>query len=90
MFGDVLPYASRKIIESCYRLKNKRYQVLRDIYPNIPFHYIHGVCQDAAERISSLRRNRARQYSREIFNEIVKHLGLGKRGLRGRRIRRYL
>jgi hypothetical protein len=90
MFGDVLPHASRNIIESYYRLKNGRYRVLRDIYPNIPSHYIHGLCQDAVERVSSLRRNKARQYSREIFNEIVKHLGLGKRGLRGRRVVRYL
>jgi putative transposase len=79
MFGDVLPHASRNIIESYYRLKNGRYRVLRDIYPNIPSHYIHGLCQDAVERVSSLRRNKARQYSREIFNEIVKHLGLGKK-----------
>jgi hypothetical protein len=26
----------------------------------------------------SLRRNMARQYSREIFDELVKYLGLGK------------
>jgi hypothetical protein len=60
------------------------------MYPNIPSHYIYGLCQDAAERVSSLRRNKARQYSREIFDELVKHLGLGKRDLRSRRIRRYL
>jgi hypothetical protein len=90
MLGDVLPHASRNIIENYYRLKNGRYRVLRDIYPNIPSHYIHGLCQDAVERVSSLRRNRARQYSREIFDELVKYLDLGKRGLRGRRIKRYL
>ena len=78
MLGDVLSHASRNIIENYYRLKNEKCRELRNIYPNIPSHYIHGVCQDAVERISSLRRNRARQYSREIFNEIVKHLGLGK------------
>jgi mRNA-degrading endonuclease RelE of RelBE toxin-antitoxin system len=90
MFGDVLPYASRKIIENCFRLKNKRYRVLRNIYPNKPFHYIHGLCQDAAERVSPLRRNNARQYSREIFDELVKYLSLGIKDLGGRRIRRYL
>ncbi|MFZ8824808.1 MAG: hypothetical protein ACO2O0_11795, partial [Desulfurococcales archaeon] len=81
-------------LESCYRLKNGRYRVLRDIYLNIPSHYIHGLCQGAVERVSSLRRNKVGQYSREIFNEIVKHLGLGKRilkkDLRSRRIVRYL
>ncbi|MDT7889928.1 MAG: hypothetical protein RQ885_13270, partial [Desulfurococcales archaeon] len=87
---DVLPHASRNIIESYYRLKDEKYYELRDIYLNIPSHYIHGLCRDAVERVSSLRRNRARQYSREIFDEIVKHLGLGKRGLRGRRVVRYL
>jgi IS605 OrfB family transposase len=90
MLGDVLPHASRNIIESYYRLKNEKYRELRSMYPNIPSHYIHGVCQDAVERISSLRRNRARQYSREIFDELVKYLDLGKRGLRGKRIREYL
>jgi len=90
MLGDVLPHASRNIIESYYRLKDEKYHELRNIYPDIPSHYIHGLCQDAVERISSLRRNRARQYSREIFDEIVKYLNLGKKDLRGRRIVRYL
>ena len=71
---NVLSHASRNIVESYYRLKNEKYHELRDIYPNIPSHYIHGVCQDAVERISSLKRNRARQYSREIFNELVNYL----------------
>jgi hypothetical protein len=78
MLGDVLPHASRNIIENYYRLKNGKYRELRNIYPDIPSHYIHGLYQDAVERVSSLRRNKARQYSREIFDELVKHLGLGK------------
>ena len=90
MLGDVLPHASRNIIESYYRLKNEKYYELRNIYPDIPSHYIHGLCQDAIERISSLRRNRARQYSREIFDEIVKYLNLGKKDLRSKRLVRYL
>jgi len=90
MLENVLPHASRNIIESYYRLKNEKYQELRNIYPNIPSHYIHGLCQDAVERISSLRRNRARQYSREIFDELVKHLDLGKKDLRSKRLVRYL
>ena len=47
MLGDVLPHASRNIIESYYRHKDEKYYELRDIYPNIPSHYIHGLCQDA-------------------------------------------
>jgi hypothetical protein len=90
MLGDVLPHASRNIIESYYRLKNEKYHELRNIYPNIPSHYIHGVCQDAVERVSSLRRNRAKQYSREIFDELVKYLNLGKKDLRSKRLVRYL
>jgi predicted metal-dependent hydrolase len=90
MLENVLPHASRNIIENYYRLKNEKYRELRNIYPDIPSHYIHGLCQDAVERVSSLRRNRARQYSREIFDELVKYLNLGKRDLRGRRIVRYL
>jgi putative transposase len=66
MFGDVIPHASRNIVKSYYRLKNGRYRVLRDIYPNIPSHYIHGLCRDAVERVSPLRRNNARQYSRDL------------------------
>ena len=90
MLGDVLPHASRNIIESYYRLKNEKYHELRNIYPDIPSHYIHGVCQDVVERISSLRRNRARQYSREIFDELVKYLNPGKKDLRSKRLARYL
>jgi hypothetical protein len=40
MLGDILPHASRNIIEGCYRLKNGRYRELRNIYPDIPSHYI--------------------------------------------------
>ncbi|MDT7889152.1 MAG: hypothetical protein RQ885_09295 [Desulfurococcales archaeon] len=78
-------HPSRNIIENYYRLKNGKYRELRNIYPNIPSHYVHRVCQDAVERVSSLRRNRARQYAEEIFDELVKHLGLGERilGVRG-------
>jgi hypothetical protein len=47
---------------------------------------MYGLCRDAVERISPLRRNKARQYSREIFDELVKYLNLGKRDLRGRRL----
>jgi hypothetical protein len=90
MLGDALTHASRNIIENYYRLKNGRYREPRISIQIFPSHYIHGVCQDAVERVSSLRRNKARQYSGEIFDELVKHLGLGKKDLRGRRIRRYL
>ena len=86
MLGDVLSHASRNIVESYYRLKNEKYHEIRNIYPNIPSHYMHGVCQDAVERVSPLRRNKARQYSREIFEELVKYLNLWKRDLRGRRL----
>ncbi|MDT7887350.1 MAG: hypothetical protein RQ885_00050 [Desulfurococcales archaeon] len=79
MLENVLSHASRNIIENYYRLKNGKYRELRKVYPNIPSHYIYGLCQDAVERISSLRRNRARQYAEEIFKEIVKYLNLGKR-----------
>jgi hypothetical protein len=90
MLENVHPHASRNIIESYHRLKNEKYRELRNIYPDIPSHYIHGVCQDAVERVSSLRRNRARQYSREIFDELVKHLNLGKKDLRSKRLVIYL
>jgi putative transposase len=40
MLGDVLSHTSRNIIENYYRLKNGRYRELRNIYPDIPSHYI--------------------------------------------------
>jgi hypothetical protein len=48
-------------------LRNKKCRELRNIYPNIPSHYVHGVYQHAAERVSSLRRNKAGQYAEELF-----------------------
>ncbi|MDT7887888.1 MAG: hypothetical protein RQ885_02800 [Desulfurococcales archaeon] len=86
MLGDVLPHASRNIMGNYYRLKNGKYRELRNIYPNIPSHYVHGVCQDAVERVSSLRRNRAGQYAEEIFNEIVKYLNLGEKDLKNKKL----
>jgi hypothetical protein len=88
MLGDVLPHASRNIIENYYRPKNEKYHELRKVYPNIPSHYVHGVCQDAAERVSSLRRNKARQYAEEIF--LTKYLGLGEKDLKNKKLVKYL
>jgi hypothetical protein len=94
MLGDVLSYASRNIIEKYYRESSylEEWEVSRakEYLSQYSIHYIHGLCQDAVERVSSLRRNRARQYSRGIFDELVKYLGLGKKDLRSRRIKRYL
>jgi hypothetical protein len=36
MLGDVLPYASRNIIENHRILRNEKYRELRNMYPNIP------------------------------------------------------
>jgi putative transposase len=44
MLGDVLFYASRNIIENHRILRSEKYQELRNIYPNIPSRYVHGVC----------------------------------------------
>ncbi|MDT7887531.1 MAG: hypothetical protein RQ885_00975 [Desulfurococcales archaeon] len=45
------------------------------MYSNILSHYIHGVCQNATTTttVSSLKRNRIRQYAEEIFNELTKN-----------------
>ena len=40
MLENALPHAFRNIIENYYRLKNEKHQELRNIYPNIPSHYI--------------------------------------------------
>jgi hypothetical protein len=86
----VLPHASRNIIGNYYRLKNGKYRELRNIYPDIPSHYIHGLCQDAVERVSSLWRNKARQYAEEIFREIVKYLNLRGKDLKNKKLVRLL
>ena len=88
MLENVLSHASRNIIENYYRLKNGKYRELRKVYPNIPSHYIYGLCQDAVERIFSLRRNRARQYAKEIF--LTKYLGLGEKDLKNKKLVKYL
>jgi hypothetical protein len=45
---------------------------------------------DATERVSSLRRNKARQYAEEIFKEIVRYLNLGEKDLRNKKLVRLL
>jgi hypothetical protein len=90
MLENVLPHVIRKTIGNHCILRNEKYQGLRNMYPNIPSHYIHGLCQDAVERVSSLRRNRARQYAEEIFREIVKYLNLREKDLKNKKLVRLL
>jgi hypothetical protein len=41
MLENVLPHVIRKTIGNHCILRNEKYQGLRNMYPNIPSHYIH-------------------------------------------------
>jgi hypothetical protein len=84
--GDRI-FVSRTAVIPSKKLSRREFRALKEIL-NI-YSKMLGL-ENGRYRELRKRRNRARQYSREIFDELVKHLGLGKRDLRGRRIRRYL
>ncbi len=91
MLEITAPYASRNMIENHYRLKDEKYHELRRMYKHAPSHYVHGVCRDATNRVLSLKKNKTRHYTHEIFEELVKHLGLNSQDLmKSRRLRKHL
>ena len=65
MVMELVEYGFKHGIKSFTGLKKRMYRVLRDRYPQLPSHYVHTACQDAATRIKSFMelRKRGRAYT---------------------------
>ncbi|RLG82986.1 MAG: transposase [Thermoprotei archaeon] len=53
MVMELVEHGFRHGIKSFTGLKKHMYRILRDRYPQLPSHYVHTACQDAATRIKS-------------------------------------
>jgi len=53
MVMELVDYGFKNSIKSFTGLKKRMYRKLRERYPQLPSHYIHTACQDAATRIRS-------------------------------------
>jgi len=53
MVVELVDYGFRNNIKSFTGLKKHMYRRLREKYPQLPSHYVHTACQDAATRIKS-------------------------------------
>ena len=65
MLVELVEYGFRYGVKSFTGLKKRMYHVFRDRYPQLPSHYVHTACQDAATRIKSFMelRKRGRAYT---------------------------
>ncbi len=65
MLVELAEYGFKYGVKSFTGLKKRMYHVLRDRYPQLPSHYVHTACQDAATRIKSFMelRKRGRAYT---------------------------
>ena len=66
MVMELVEYGFKRNIKSFTGLKKRMYSVLRDRYPQLPSHYVHTACQDAATRIKSFLELRKR---RRVYTE---------------------
>ncbi|MEM1611298.1 MAG: hypothetical protein QXQ57_06605 [Sulfolobales archaeon] len=71
MVEQLTIYAVRSGITSFTRLKALNYHGMRDLYPNIPSHYIYTACQDAKPPRSEGRGFPLRAGRRSVINLII-------------------
>lgn len=50
---ELVDYGFKNGIVSFTRLKKDKYHEIRNRYPQLPSHYVHTACQDAATRLKS-------------------------------------
>ena len=56
MVEQLVMYAIRNEIKSFTKLKALKYREMRNLYPQLPSHYVYTACQDASTRAKSFLR----------------------------------
>jgi len=56
MVEQLVLYAVRNNIKSFTRLKSLKYREMRNLYSQLPSHYVYTACQDASTRVKSFLR----------------------------------
>ncbi|MEM1610877.1 MAG: transposase [Sulfolobales archaeon] len=70
MVEQLVIHAVRSGITSFTRLKALNYHGMRDLYPQLPSHYIYTACQDASSRAKSFIKRKKKGYAKRDYPEI--------------------
>jgi IS605 OrfB family transposase len=70
MVEQLVLYAMKNKLTSFTRLKALKYRELRSLYPQLPSHYAHTVCQDTSTRVKSFLKRRRRGLARRDCPEV--------------------
>jgi len=74
MVNELLDYAHSRGVTSFKRLKSERYRELRQVYSELPSHYVYTACQMACSIYKSFRKLRRRGRIRREKPEFKKNV----------------
>ncbi len=69
---QLVMYAIRNSVKSFIRLKALKYHEIRNLYPQLPSHYIYTACQDASTRAKSFLRLKKLGIAKREYSEVKK------------------
>jgi len=70
MVEQLVLYAVRNNIRSFTRLKALKYREIRNLYPQLPSHYVYTACQDASTRVKSFLRLKKLRLAKKEYPEV--------------------
>ncbi|MCC6047431.1 MAG: transposase [Desulfurococcaceae archaeon] len=70
MVEQLVLYAVRNGVTSFTKLKALKYKEMRSLYPQLPSHYVHTVCQDVSTRVKSFLKRRRRGLAKKDYPEV--------------------
>ncbi len=72
MVEQLVMYAVRNSVKSFIRLKALKYREIRNLYPQLPSHYVYTACQDASTRAKSFLRLKKLGIAKREYPEVRK------------------
>ncbi len=72
MVEQLVLYAVRNNVKSFIKLKALKYREMRNLYPQLPSHYVYTACQDASTRVKSFLRLKRKGLARKKYPEVRK------------------
>ncbi len=72
MVEQLVMYAIRSKVKSFTKLKALKYREMRNLYPQLPSHYVYTACQDASTRTKSFLRLKKLGLAKRDYPEVKK------------------
>ena len=72
MVEQLVMYAVRSKVKSFTKLKALKYREMRNLYPQLPSHYVYTACQDASTRAKSFLRLKKLGLAEKDYPEVRK------------------